>query len=260
MFPVHAPQFSKPLGYAGDYEMVDMMFRNPFEGGSLFAQMLNAYALQLPPIIGHRNRIDYLCKILEQETARGVVHDCRTNVFNVGCGTAQEVQRFLTDGELANHADFTLLDFDNETLEHASRILNGLIRKHQRRTQIQTVRQSVFQILKEFGNSGLHQQSRYYNLIYCAGLFDYLSDQICRQLIEAFYAMLSPNGLLIVTNVDKHTAINQMECFLDWHLVYRNKEKMQSLVPPKIDPQTVIIKQDATGVNLFMEIRKPNGE
>ena len=49
--------FQKPLGYAGDYEMVNMMFREPYEGGSLFAKMVNTYALQLPPIIAHRNRI-----------------------------------------------------------------------------------------------------------------------------------------------------------------------------------------------------------
>lgn len=29
--------FTKPLGYAGDYEMVNMMLRNPYEGSSAFA-------------------------------------------------------------------------------------------------------------------------------------------------------------------------------------------------------------------------------
>ncbi|MGH7953511.1 MAG: hypothetical protein ACREFE_16570, partial [Limisphaerales bacterium] len=35
--------FDKPLGYAGDYEMVNMMFRNSFQGASLFAKMINVY-------------------------------------------------------------------------------------------------------------------------------------------------------------------------------------------------------------------------
>ncbi|MEO8427442.1 MAG: hypothetical protein ABI651_10050, partial [Verrucomicrobiota bacterium] len=42
--------FKKPLGYAGDYEMVNMMLREPFEGISMFAKMLNRIFLNIPPV------------------------------------------------------------------------------------------------------------------------------------------------------------------------------------------------------------------
>ena len=252
--------FQKPLGYAGDYEMVDMMFRDPFEGSSLFAKMLNAYALQLPPIIGHRNRIRYLTTKLEEESLRGTIEKRSTRVLSIGCGPAREVQQFLIESNLADNMSFTLVDFDKETLEHTDNVLHDLKKRFQRRIQIKTLKRSVFQIVKDFERNGTYSISNQYHFIYCAGLFDYLSDQMCRQLVEIFYAMLLPNGLLVVTNVDDHPARNQMECFLDWHLVYRNTDKMKRLIPEMSDPQNVLIKRDSTGANVLMEISKPNSE
>ena len=52
----------KPLGHAGDYEMVNMIMRDPYEGASLFAKAFNVCALSRPPIVAHRNRLQYLGK------------------------------------------------------------------------------------------------------------------------------------------------------------------------------------------------------
>jgi extracellular factor (EF) 3-hydroxypalmitic acid methyl ester biosynthesis protein len=97
-------------------------------------------------------------------------------------------------------------------------------------------------------------------LIYCAGLFDYLTDQTCRQLLELFHTMLAPDGLLVATNVDDHPAKNQMECFLEWHLLHRNNQKMMEIAPELAKPEDITIKRDATGVNIFLEVRKPGSE
>ncbi len=35
---------------------------------------------------------------------------------------------------------------------------------------------------------------------------------------------------------------------------------MRSVSPQKADPQDVSIKRDATGVNVFVEVRKPRSE
>ena len=47
--------YFKPLGYAGDYEMVNMILRDPHEGGSLFAKLLNVFILGQVPGEAHRN-------------------------------------------------------------------------------------------------------------------------------------------------------------------------------------------------------------
>lgn len=252
--------FTKPLGYAGDYEMVNMMFRDPFEGGSLFAKMVNLYALHLPPIVAHRNRIDYLGKKLEKESLRMAVQNRDVRIFNMGCGPAIEVQRFLAGDELSQRAHFTLVDFNDETLTRTCHILNNLKQQHARRTVIRPVKKTVNMLIKSALRGEEYTRPNQYDLVYCAGLFDYLTDHVCQQLLEIFYAMLAPGGLLITTNVDDHPAKNQMECFLEWHLIHRNNEQMRTIAPSAAKPQDISIKRDPTGVNIFLEVRKPSGE
>ena len=62
--------YHKPLGYAGDYEMVNMIMRDPCEGGSLFAKVVNFWFLNQWPARAHRNRIQYLKDLLVQECLR----------------------------------------------------------------------------------------------------------------------------------------------------------------------------------------------
>jgi extracellular factor (EF) 3-hydroxypalmitic acid methyl ester biosynthesis protein len=252
--------FHKPLGYAGDYEMVNMMFRDPFEGGSLFAKMINVYALQLPPIIAHRNRIAYLCERLAKESLRVMVRGGTTRVFNLGCGPAHEVQRFLTEDEVSDYVHFTLADFSQETLQHTSTVLSKLKQRYERRTTIQMMKKTVHQLIKSAARTVQYPKSELYDIIYCAGLFDYLSDRTCLQLMEIFYEMLAPGGLLIATNVDEHPARNEMECFLEWHLVQRDNNRIRAIAPGKAVPENISLKRDPTGVNVFMEVRKPDGE
>ncbi len=249
--------FEKPLGYAGDFEVVDMMFRNPFQGGSYFAKLLNAYALQLPPVVAHRNRIEYLHKKLNDESLQALTQGRSLRVFNLGCGPAREVQQFLAGSNLSSQASFVLADFEEKTLIHTNHVLHELKARHQRRSQIKTVKLSVAQLIKEHERRGRQAAAEQYDFVYCAGLFDYLTDAVCQHLMDAFYAMLAPGGLLVATNVDKHAAINQMECFLDWHLKYRDTQKMRDLSPQAAGPEDVVIKRDPSGANVFIEVRKP---
>src|SRR5690606_21713648 len=92
--------YEKPLGYAGDYEMVNMILRDPLEGASIFAKVVNSYFLAAPPAEAHRNRIDYLTEMLSDETRRRVRTGKVARIFNLGCGPAREVQSFLANNDL----------------------------------------------------------------------------------------------------------------------------------------------------------------
>ena len=74
------------------------------------------------------------------------------------------------------------------------------------------------------GWSGADEKN--YDFIYCAGLFDYLPDRTCKQLMNIFYEWLAPGGLLAATNVDACKPFRHMlEFVLDWHLIYRDQER-----------------------------------
>ena len=249
--------FYKPLGYAGDYEMVNMMLRSPYEGASLFAKAVNSALLRTAPVEAHRNRIIYLQKILAE-----TVEKCpgrKARILNLGCGPAHEVQSFLKNSELSDHCDFSLLDFNDETLRFTGASLEELKTKNGRDTDFHLIQRSVHQLLKQAntGDSDLHWD--HYDLVYCAGLFDYLSQRVCRRLTDVFFKMVKPGGKVVVTNVSStNPSIGWMEYLLEWNLVYRNDDEMKDLAPKIVDSHDVQLLADTTGVNLFLEVEKPS--
>jgi extracellular factor (EF) 3-hydroxypalmitic acid methyl ester biosynthesis protein len=249
--------FTKPLGYAGDYETVNMMFRDPSEGDTLFAKTVNVYALNLPPIQAHRNRIGYLTEVLTRETLRVSARGRPLRVFNMGCGPAQEVQRFGRECDFSDRAEFTLVDFEDRTLNHVRDVLRDGPSRAGRRPHIRLWKKSLLHLLREAHRSASEMDGEKYDLVYCAGLFDYLADHTCRRAMELFHSMLAPGGLLVVTNVDENPSRHEMEYFLDWYVISRGPKEMRSLIPKGTPADALLIRHDLTGVNILMEVRKP---
>jgi len=248
--------FQKPLGYAGDYEMVNMMLRDPFEGNSLFAKIVNLWFINSPPCEAHRNRIKHLVKRLGEETRKVVQRKGRLRVLDMACGPAKEVQNFLSHDDLCDHVDFTLFDFNDETLEYTGQTLAAIKKEKDRKANINMVKKSVNHILKETFKVSTGPTEEY-DFIYCAGLFDYLEDRICKKMMDYFYDRLAPGGLLLATNVTPtNPLISTMESFMEWHLIYRDKEQMKVLKPEAAPESSTEIIVEETGINIFIEVRK----
>jgi extracellular factor (EF) 3-hydroxypalmitic acid methyl ester biosynthesis protein len=251
--------YAKPLGYAGDYEMVNMMMRDPYEGASSFAKMLNYAILNTEPVVAHRNRIDYLVDMLDRESNRRM-RKGRARAFNLGCGPAEEVLRFLREHDSSDMMEFDLLDFNPETLEYTRERLDKARMAEGRGTRMRFLPRSVHQILKAAAQPGGDPELSGYDVVYCAGLYDYLSQRVGKRLVEFFCSIANPGGLVVVTNVaDTNPRKAWMEYLMDWNLIYRSKQEMLDLVPAGLPTKRVEVKADATGVNLFLEIELADG-
>jgi extracellular factor (EF) 3-hydroxypalmitic acid methyl ester biosynthesis protein len=261
--------FNKPLGYAGDYQMVRMMLNDPWEGNSTFAKLVNASALRHDAPAAHRNRIRLLTDALVRESQRvmsgefgGVAPDedtsppRRVQVLNIGCGPAQEISRFVRQQQVASHVDFRLVDFNAETLDYVKSQLVPEVKRLHPAIGIETEQRSVHELLKMAQEIGLeHTFPTSFDMVYCAGLFDYLRQATCGFLLELFFSWVRPGGLVLVTNVTpQHSSVAMMGMVLDWNLELRNREQMLALAP-SIGTQRCYV--DETGVNIFLEIRKP---
>jgi len=124
-----------------------------------------------------------------------------------------------------------------------------------RSTRIQLQKKSVQRLLREATKPG---QSEKFDFIYCAGLFDYLPDRVCKELLAMFYEWLAPDGLVLTTNVvDSKPFRHMLEFVLDWHLIYRDRKQAAALIPESFSSLDAGFKCDDTGVNIFIEIRKP---
>ncbi len=251
--------YHKPLGYAGDYEIMNMIHRNTFEGASLYAKLVHFWLVSQWASKSVRNRIAHMQSRLVRETARVQRQHRRIRILNVGCGPAREIQNFLADQPLSSHADFTLLDFDEETIRYSRSQLLGAKQRHSRQTGIHFHQMSVMKLIAG-AQRAANPLGTDFDLIYCGGLFDYFSDLACRQLVEQFYKWLAPDGLVVVANMSNHTQpfSRMVEFLLDWHLIYRDARCMASLAPAGVPLDNSAVVIEPSLINMFLELRKPS--
>jgi extracellular factor (EF) 3-hydroxypalmitic acid methyl ester biosynthesis protein len=147
-------------------------------------------------------------------------------------------------------------------LRHLKEKLDLIIKNTARATSLQIVKKSVQRLLKDSLKSDAATPEKQYDLVYCAGLFDYLPQPLCKRLMNIFYGMVAPGGLLLATNVSDVMNASRpfrysMEYILDWHLIYRDRHAFEALAPEQASPDEVAIIAESTGVNVFIEVRKP---
>ena len=250
---------TKPMGYAGDYGIVNMILDDPHQGDSLYAKILHRWFVAQPPAAAHRNRVNYLTARLHEETLRAARSPGKKmRAYNVGAGPAKEIQDFMAQHALADLGEFTLVDFNEETLVHARQVLTASREKNHRRTRLEFNKKSVAQILRGEGKIKNRTIAQQYEFVYCAGLFDYLTDAVCQEFMDVLYEMVAPGGLLVVTNVDAGNPIKHwLGYVLEWHLIYRTSAEMLALRPERAHADETRVVSDPTGVNVYLEVRKP---
>lgn len=251
--PFFHRSFYKPLGYAGDYEMVNMMVRDRQAGPNVHSQLINSYFFMIGPTRAHRNRIDILLEniitVAKKAKAQGKV----AKILNVGCGPVLEIQRFIKETDLVGYVDFTLLDFNRETVEYAQSTISKLLYESELTDDnFHYIQQSVHNLIKESVESDKNETAADYDFIYCAGLYDYLSDKVCLKLLKLFYKKINSGGKILVTNVHPDNESKYvMEHIVEWYLVYRDEKDMLQL-GESVGPSEIF--SDATGLNVFLEV------
>ncbi len=243
--------FTKPLGYAGDYEMVNQILSDPQQGPTTYFQIVNTAFLKAAVATAHRNRIDLLVDFLSRQADAARAAGRPFRILNVGCGPAFEIQRFVREYAQPEFLSFQLVDFSEETLAYTKSSIESSAASAGHKVSVEMVHQSVHELLKRKiapDDAGLRE----FDAVYCAGLFDYLSDKVCSRLLSYFAARTRPGGQLLVTNV--HSANPEkfgMEHLLEWYLIYRDEARMSMLLPERSRDHKLYV--DQTGVNVFAE-------
>jgi extracellular factor (EF) 3-hydroxypalmitic acid methyl ester biosynthesis protein len=247
--------YHKPLGYAGDYEMMNMIHNNEPEGPNVYAQLINRLYTRQPMALCVRNRVAMLEDYIRREAQRKVQSGKRFRMISVGCGPAVECERFIRSSELAESCVFDLVDFNEQTLSHAEKRITSTLKETGKRVEVNYIHNSVHGLLKQVASGRTDLARGCYDLAYCAGLFDYLSDRVCARLTRAFVGWLAPGGVVIVTNMHSNNVDQYIiELKFDWFLIYRDEAQMEKFYDGLGRKRLFV---DETGVNLCLEVRIP---
>ena len=247
----------KPLGYAGDYEMMNMLYRPAEEGPSLFGKVMNLCAVREVAARANINRISFIGDFLRAAVRDHFEHGRpgeRAQIASIGCGPAREIDQLLDlSPELGPRVDVMLVDQDPRAIAFCERKLTpGADRTGAR---LHFVRESVRRLLTG-GSLGATLGPR--DLIYSAGLFDYLSDRSFVTMMNALWDAVVPGGRLLIGNVSvKNPTRYFMEYVAEWFLIHRTEaqllEKARALRPA---PRSVRVDAEPLGVNLFLVVEK----
>ncbi len=240
--------YTKPRGYAGDFEMMKSVYNNEQRGQSLFGRCVERYFVNVPESQAVRNRGRYLQgKIINFiQSNPGRPH----RFLSLACGPAMEIQYLIQENPelLTEDVEIYFVDQDTEALKECQKRIELLGRQFKVKAKFRFHNWAVKNIIE----NGL--QVPELSMIYTAGLFDYLSDAVASYAAQRLFTNVLPGGELIIGNFDI-SAPNRfgMSLVTDWHLIYRTPRDLERLFG-KLGNFTV--EKESLGINLFASLKK----
>jgi extracellular factor (EF) 3-hydroxypalmitic acid methyl ester biosynthesis protein len=199
------------------------------------------WELAAPGCESVRGRRDLLARYID-ETVESTNGDAA--ILAVACGHLRELK--LTKSWRQDRIrNFTALDQDAESL--------GIVRESFADHVVSAVSGSVRSII-----TGKHSYNNL-DLVYAAGLYDYLQLPVAQRLTAVMFDMLRPGGRLLVANFHPSlTDIGAMETSMNWWLIYRKESEMEALTA-EIDPSQIAgmkIFRDRGGNLVYLELTR----
>jgi len=244
----------KPRGYAGDSEMMKMIYLDDYQGDTTFCKLMQKYTVGVPAAQSVRNRRTLIMEMLRKfRQTNCLAPQEKIKILSVACGPAFEVEDILRSPEDFEKYHFTLLDQDPRALNEATRFVSNIEKKYDARAIIDYVNISVrFMLGKKPFKTGPSK----FNFIYSMGLFDYLSTPVAKAIINKLYQMLIPGGELVVGNFHVSNPSKPfMEYWGDWHLIHRTEQELENLLSNSSAVQKSVIFEDS-GSQMFLTIKK----
>lgn len=258
--PIHRRAYEKPQGYAGDFELMRLFFAPLMEGETLYARFLHFVGQRYPmarTVVARERTM--------RDAVRSLVDAGRpARVLSLACGPALELQNLLAElPRVESPLELYLLDQDEDALAHAHRALSSTLVERRdvlRMVELSALHFSVGQLLRPkdeaeaaVGRDVLGSM----DLVYSAGLFDYLPRAVAKRLVRRLMGMLRPGGALFLGNLREDPASAfMMEHAVAWHLVYREPAEMLELAAGLPDAEDVRLVLDETERCMFLHVRK----
>lgn len=231
---MQAESILKKHGYSGDFEIIDDIYRMRIAADDRLRRWDLFFHAQAAPC-AVRNRKAYFHQLLRDLTAR--LPGKALRVLNIASGPARDVREWF-DANPESRIHFDCIELDPRAIAHAQELCGAYL-----------------------GRMTFHHQNALkfvpaakYDLIWSAGLFDYLTDRLFTRLVRSLMPFVNGGGEVVVGNFSEFNASRDyMELMGDWYLEHRSEQKLRELAEKAgAVPEKVQVRWEPEGVNLFV--------
>jgi len=239
--------YSKPRGYAGDYQTIEMIYDNAPAGTGRIGPVLDSCMLNIAAAKAVRNRRRLLAS--EIQTSYGAAAK-EFHVASLACGPAREIFDVFEKAGDKSRLHVSCIDIDREALAQVT----TRAQEQKLADQVRTFHGNLIYLATGRQELDLAPQ----DLIYSLNLTDYFSDELVVTLMNWIYDELRPGGRAILGNFHpRNPSRGLMDHVLDWRLTYRNEAAMNQLfLGSKFAKACSRIFFEEEGIYLFAECAK----
>lgn len=241
--PFTGRAFNKPRGYPGDAVILDFIYGQlpvTQEEYGIGADLYHQWEYETPSCRSVRARRDLLAKRVDELAAQ--VNSPR--ILSVACGHLREAQLSQAVKE-RRVGEYVGLDQDEDSL--------AVVHAEQQAHAVKAVKGSVRSLL-----TGRHDFSEF-DLVYSAGLYDYLAEPVAIRLTQTLFRLLRAGGKLLIANFAPELRdIGYLEAFMDWRLIYRSEaevERFAGAIPSNQISEMKCFREE-NGNIVFLEIAR----
>lgn len=170
--------------------------------------------------------------------------------MNLACGSNREFFDFLKQCDYTEAIEALCIDIDSEALQYTNKHVNTF--PHNASVRLMN------ENLVKWSLGRVNHNMRLQDIIYSAGLTDYLEDKLFVAFITRCYHQLKPGGVLIVGNFAPNPDQAFMDHILLWRLHYREREELTDVFSQSPFSDSIEILSEKQGVNLFVKAIKPD--
>ena len=231
---IHGWAYQKPMGYAGDFQIIERIYTRHTSPKSHFAKW-DHFSHHQAATKAIRNRISFF---LDQVWKAKTQATSQCHILNLASGPGRDMyETFKILGAPGIQLD--CVEQDPHAINYATTLCHDFLE------HIHFIQKNVLRFTTR----------QTYHMIWSGGLFDYFNDSIFKRILKRLLPLLKTHGKLIIGNFSTDNPSRGYMDLFQWNLIHRTRKELRQLARDcGVPDQKISIEQEPEGINLFLVI------